>query len=149
MPYSMAMRTVLLFEQGGQTFALPIDMADLVLRLKKKSLELVGKSWMCNYDAEFYPIRSLGDVFGQESQKLEDLEEEQELQLLLLHYAGQKMALWVDRLQQQKEIFERKLEPPLHQHPLFRRAAILGNGEVCLLLTVDTLFEDFKRERDE
>lgn len=149
MPYSMAMRTVLLFEQASQTFALPIDMADLVLRLKKKDLELVGNRWMCNYNGVLYPIRSLADVFGQKRYKLEALEAEQELQLLLLHYAGQKMALWVDRLQQQKEIFERKLAPPLDQHPLFRRAAILGNGEVCLLLTIDTLFEDFKRERDE
>ena len=148
MPYSMAMRTVLLFEQDGQSFALPIDMAYLVLSIKRKEIKWLDQNWMCNYEGDFYPIRALAQVFGQKKEGIAELDAEAELQLLLLHYGGQRMALWVDRLQQQKEIFERKLAPPLDQHPLFRRAAILGNGEVCLLLTIDTLFEDFKRERD-
>lgn len=150
LPTSMAVKSVLLFEVSGQSYAVPIVFTEAVISFRKEDLIFLGKNMVVNYLDQTIPLVFLKDLLGsndikeykknpQTPQSFQNLLENQKIYVILITFGNKQVGVVVDRLIQQKEIVEKPLKYPLNHHKLMSGATIMGNGNVCLVIDVPSL----------
>jgi two-component system chemotaxis sensor kinase CheA len=151
LPSSMAVKSALLFELGEAEFAIPLSFTEAVISVRKPELHKVGNGLVCSYLDRNVSVVFLHDLFevrqvkdlrnkGQFHRKFDALHPEARLNIILVAINDQLLGLVVDRLLQQKEIIEKPLSKPTENSYFISGATILGNGNVCLVLDVPSIF---------
>lgn len=149
-PTSMAVKSVMLFEVMGLSYAIPIVFTEAVVSFVKKDFIWIGKTLVVNHAEATISIVFLKDLFGMDTAKdvqksgfgyssYQNLVENEKVYVILITFGNKQVGLVVDRLVQQKEIVEKPLKYPLNAHKLMSGATILGNGNVCLVLDIPSV----------
>lgn len=152
LPSSLALKGALLFELQGQTYAIALSYTEAVLSLKKAEIHKLGNTLMTKYQEETIPILFLSDLInlktlkevtnaGALHQSFKETGEDQQLDMIVVSFAGKLTGIVVDRLLYQKEIIEKPLAKPLEQTRLLSGTTILGNGIVCPVIDIAALTE--------
>lgn len=154
LPTSMAVKGALLFEIRAITVAIPLSYTESVVTYTPAELHKVGDGLMANFLGRTIPVVFLHDIWDLPPAQLNgnfpprafhrtyDLTPSgTPLHTIIVSHEGKWMGLIVDKLLQQKEIVEKKLEKPLESLHLFTGATILGNGAVCMVLDVPAVVE--------
>jgi two-component system chemotaxis sensor kinase CheA len=139
LPSSMAVKSTLLFELGSETFAIPLSYTERVISIYKSDIHTVANGLITVYQGKTISLLFLNDLFTQERSGLAALERfhpEAKLEIVVVSYNGRCVGFIVDKLLQQKEIIEKPLQKPADGVSLISGVTILGNGNVCLVLSI-------------
>lgn len=152
LPSSLALKGALLFELNEQTYAIALSYTEAVLSLKKNDIHKIGNTLMTKFQEETIPILFLSDLINLKSLKevtasgvlhcsYKDTSDDDQLDMIVVSFAGKLTGIVVDRLLYQKEIIEKPLAKPIDQTKLLSGTTILGNGAVCPVIDIAALTE--------
>lgn len=139
LPSSMAVKSTLLFELSNETFAIPLSYTERVISIYKSDIHTVANGLITVYQGKTISLLLLSDVFRQERSSLATLERfhpEARIEIVVVSFNGKWVGFIVDKLLQQKEIIEKPLQKPADGVSLISGVTILGNGKVCLVLSI-------------
>jgi two-component system chemotaxis sensor kinase CheA len=137
LPLTLAIINVLLVKVGRFTLAIPLTAVDRTLELKCADLATVDEKKIFFLGDEALPITPVAQALN-----ITPSEQQKEtVQFFVTEIKGQKMALEVDQLLGNQEIFVRPLPRPLSAMKGVNGATILGNGEVVFVLDIVARFE--------
>ena len=147
-PLTISTHRLLLVQAGGQTFGLPVQNIDRLLRIHWSDIESIEGHPVINDDRQLLPFALLADLLslGEES----DVRENDQFFVALFHSAGKKMGLAVDNVLEESEFLIKDLPPPVDQVSLFSCGFVRGDGSVCLVVNpamlMDTLYHSNDQE---
>jgi two-component system, chemotaxis family, sensor kinase CheA len=153
LPASMAVKSTLLFELDAQTYAIPLSYTESVISIYKTDIHKAANGLIAIHLGKTIHIVFLSDLFaqsrGQSKSKyasFDKLHTEQKLEVVVVSFNGKRIGFIVDKLLQQKEIVEKPLKKPFDEISFLSGVTILGNGNVCLVLSIagilNTLFSN-------
>lgn len=147
LPASMAVKPVLLFEICHQVFAIPIHYTETVITKTVEQLFPAGTGLVTIHLDKTVPVVFLKDLLQKENlgsrnfiRQKENILPHEKVFLVIIHDGVRKVGLVVDRLLHQKEIIEKQLKPPLKEIMFVSGATIMGDGSVCLVIDVPSIF---------
>ncbi len=143
LPSSMAVKSTLLFDLDGQVYAIPLSFTESVISIYKSDVHKAANGLITVHLNNTIHVVFLSDFFEQNCGKsntkyrsFDQLHPEQKLEIVVVSFGGKRIGLVVDKLLQQKEIVEKPLRKPFDNIPLLSGVTILGNGNVCLALSI-------------
>lgn len=143
LPASMAVKSTLLFELQSQTYAIPLSYIESVISIYKSDIHRAGNGLIAVHLGNTINILFLSDLFSQQSGRtasqyasFEQLHAEHKLEIAVVTCNGKRIGFIVDKLLQQKEIVEKPLRKPFDKISFLSGVTIMGNGNVCLVLSV-------------
>lgn len=143
LPSSMAVKSTLLFDLGEQTYAIPLSYTESVISIYKSDIHKAANGLITIHLDKTIHIVFLSDFFSQSHGKVvekyasfDKLHPEQRLEIVVVSFNGKRIGFIVDKLLQQKEIVEKPLHKPFETVSFLSGVTILGNGNVCLALSI-------------
>jgi two-component system chemotaxis sensor kinase CheA len=139
LPSSMAVKSTLLFELDNETFAIPLAYTERVISIYKSDIHTVANGLIAVYQSRTISLVFLNNLFRQERSSMAALERfhpEAKLEIVVVSFNGKWVGFIVDKLLQQKEIIEKPLQKPADGVSFISGVTILGNGKVCLVLSI-------------
>ncbi|MCK5363505.1 MAG: chemotaxis protein CheW, partial [Gammaproteobacteria bacterium] len=138
MPLAPRVSTVLLVAVGSEILALPLAEVSAVLQLSAEELE-AGAQAGIEHREQRWRLGRLGALLalGEESER----KPASRLPLVLMASGGARHALMVDAIGERIDLVVRSVVPQLRSVRGLAGAAILGDGQVVLLLDVGQLME--------
>lgn len=143
LPSSMAVKSTLLFDLDNQTYAIPLSYTESVISIYKSDIHKAANGLIAVHLGNTIHIVFLSDLFAQSQGKsktkyasFDQLHSEQKLEIVVVSFNGKRIGFIVDKLLQQKEIVEKPLRKPFDSVSYLSGVTILGNGNVCLALSI-------------
>jgi two-component system chemotaxis sensor kinase CheA len=136
LPLTIAIIHVLLVKAGRLTLAIPLTAVERTMELKRDELATVDDQKIFFLNEEALPIIHVGEILNISSIK----QKNENVQFFITEIKGQKIALEVDQLLGNQEIFVKPLPRPLAALKAINGATVLGNGEVVFILDMLTRF---------
>jgi two-component system, chemotaxis family, sensor kinase CheA len=143
LPSSMAVKSTLLFDLDNQTYAIPLSYTESVISIYKSDIHKAASGLITVHLGNTIHIVFLSDFFAQSLGKskekyasFDQLHPEQKLEIVVVSFNGKRIGFIVDKLLQQKEIVEKPLRKPFDAISYLSGVTILGNGNVCLALSI-------------
>lgn len=143
LPSSMAVKSTLLFDLDNQTYAIPLSYTESVISIYKSDIHKAASGLITVHLDKTIHIVFLSDFFAQSMGKskekyfsFDQLHPEQKLEIVVVSFNGKRIGFIVDKLLQQKEIVEKPLRKPFDSISYLSGVTILGNGNVCLALSI-------------
>ena len=138
MPLAPRVSAVLLVAVGSEILALPLAEVTAVLQLSAEELE-AGAETGIEHQEQRWRLGRLGALLalGEESER----KPASRLPLVLMASGGARRALMVDAIGERVDVVVRSVVPQLRSVKGLAGAAILGDGQVVLLLDVGQLME--------
>jgi chemosensory pili system protein ChpA (sensor histidine kinase/response regulator) len=136
MPLTLAVRRVLLVEQGGEVFAAPLHFAGRVVTLAEARVDTTAGVRRIEIDGRWLPLAALSGLLDGAGDA-----DFRRGSAVVLRLGDQAAALRVDRVLGQEEIVVKKLGDLLDGHPLLAGATFSGDGDVILILDVPGLLD--------
>ena len=135
LPLTLAIIQALMVTVGGEKYALSLGSIQTIEDVRPEDIKLVQNSEVINLRGTVIPIIRLSKELDVESSKGPD-----ENMVVVIVKKGEKLAgLVVDELMGQQEIVIKSLGKYINGNKLISGATILGDGEVALILDVNTL----------
>jgi two-component system, chemotaxis family, sensor kinase CheA len=143
LPSSMAVKSTLLFDLDNQTYAIPLSYTESVISIYKSEIHKAANGLIAVHLGNTIHIVFLSDLFARSVGKSKEkyasfdlLHPEQKLEIVVVSFNGKRIGFIVDKLLQQKEIVEKPLRKPFDSISYLSGVTILGNGNVCLALSI-------------
>ena len=143
LPSSMAVKSTLLFELANQTYAIPLSYTESVISIYKSDIHKAANGLITVHLNQTIHIIFLADLFSASTGNarprygtFDALHPEQKLEVVVVAFNGKRIGFIVDKLLQQKEIVEKPLRKPFDSIRFLSGVTILGNGHVCLALSI-------------
>ena len=133
-PLTLAIIQALLVKAGNQPFVIPSSDVLESLMVEPDQIHIIADQKVFTLRQEAFPIIDLRDLFGFE--KSPDVKE---IPLVVFRNGRGKMGLFVDELIGQEEIVIKQINPALPNNPMIAGAAILGGGEIALIVNIHNL----------
>jgi two-component system chemotaxis sensor kinase CheA len=144
LPVSVSTVHCLLLQAGGQTFALPATFAQRVVRVAVETIERAEGRQVVRVGDRPVALARLADVLG--IRTAADGDEPGSIRpATVLSIQGAQVALLVDRLSGTHELVVKSLPPPLLRVRHIAGAAVLGTGEVAMILNAADLMASVER----
>ena len=140
LPLSLAIIRVLMVECDGAKMALPITRVAQTVEISPTEVQSSGKQLMIEHHNELLPMLSLRKILNAPKRGQRD-----PIPIVITEVLGRRIALVVDRLVGQQEVFVQRLPEPFDQIMGSSGATILGDGEIVFLLDLQSLFEQRKK----
>jgi two-component system chemotaxis sensor kinase CheA len=135
LPLTLAIIQSLMVIIGDEKFALPLGSIQTVEDIPANDIKTVQGKEVINLRGSVIPIVRLGDLL--DCKKSEQAPEEL---LVVIVKKGERLAgMVVDELVGQQEIVIKSIGKYIKSHKIISGATILGNGEVALILDVNSL----------
>jgi two-component system chemotaxis sensor kinase CheA len=144
LPLSVSTMHCLLVEAGGQTFALPAAAVRSVLRVAPGAVGRAEGRDVVRVGARPVPLARLADVLNLDPAAT-DAEPGAKQPATVLSVQGGQVALLVDRLAGTHELVIKSLPPPLTRVRYVAGAAVLGSGNVAVILSAVDLVAAVER----
>ena len=136
LPLTLAIIDGMLVSVGGQRFVLPTLAIHESLRPQPQMLSTVrGKGQLVNMRGRLIPLLQLARRLGLREEPLDPSEGI----VVVIDSGGQLLGLLVDGLIGKQEVVIKGMGETFEQQPFFSGAAILGDGQVALILDPDAL----------
>ncbi len=140
LPLSLAIIRVLVIESNDTKMAMPITRVVQTMEIAPTDVQSSGKQLMIHYQDELLPMLSLRKIL--KAPKGVQLDS---IPLVITEVLGRKIALVVDRLVGQREVFVQRLPAPFDKIRGCSGGTILGDGQIIFLLDLQSLFERRKK----
>jgi len=163
LPLTLAIMQSLLVESQGEIFAIPLSAVIESVRIKPDEVQYVGDSEVIKRHDKVLPLMHLHDTLelalkNQSSWYSAKPQTEELKRQAALHLARRKDRLYVvivgsgdrrfgivvDQLLSQQEMVIKSLGPVMKKIPSVAGGAVLGNGEVVLVLDIQELEDRFR-----
>lgn len=132
-PLTLAIIQALMIKIGNEKYAIPLNTIQNIEDVRKEDIRLVEKQEVIVVRNQIIPIVRLHSLLGIP-------EEDKELMMGVIVKKGEKqVGFIIDSLIGQQEIVIKSLGKYLSGIDMIAGATILGNGEVALILDVNTL----------
>lgn len=148
LPSSMAVKSTLLFDLNNQTYAIPLSYTESVISIYKSDIHKAAHGLITVHLGNTIHIIFLSDLFAQSRgnpvaryASFDKLHPEQKLEVVVVSFNGKRIGFIVDKLLQQKEIVEKPLRKPFDNISFLSGVTILGNGNVCLALSIPGILQ--------
>ncbi len=133
LPLTLAIIQALMINIGNEKYAIPLSNIQNIEDVKKEDIQLVQKQEVIVARNEIIPIVRLHNVLGLP-------QEDKELMMGVIVKKGERqVGFIIDSLIGQQEIVIKSLGKYLSGIDIIAGATILGNGEVALILDVNSL----------
>lgn len=148
LPWTLAVTNVLLAGLDDATYAIPVDAVQETLKVSVHQLQRLNQQWVIPLRGQIIPVQPLKtllgphcrrnggawEVAGHTSSPGPHSRQAAQRPVLVVRRAGAPYGLLVDRLLGQQEIVIKPLPGHLARAPGISGAAILGDGQVALIL---------------
>jgi two-component system chemotaxis sensor kinase CheA len=135
LPLTLAIIQSLMVTIGGEKYALPLGSIQTVENIPTADIKKIQGKEVINLRGNVIPVIRLGNILdcGQ-------AQENQESVLIVIVKKGERLAgMIIDDLIGQQEIVIKSIGKYIKNHKIIGGATILGNGEVALILDVNSL----------
>jgi two-component system chemotaxis sensor kinase CheA len=132
LPLTIAIVNVLLVKVGRFTLAIPLTAVLRTLDLKREEVAIIDDQEVFFLDDETMPIFHLGRFLNMP----QDAGNADTAPLFITEFKGRRVALQVDKLLGNQEVFVKPLARPLSVIEGLCGATVLGDGEVVFILDV-------------
>lgn len=137
LPTTMSIINAFLVQSANQTFAIPIETINTVLRKKIDDIIFSNNKRSIIFKDETISLYDLADVL-----KLEKtFPDRNKITILILESNNKKMALCVDKIIGEEEILHKKLSAPFYKLKNISGLTTLISGEVCLILNISNIIK--------
>lgn len=133
-PLTLAIIQALLVKVGNQPFGIPSGDVLETLIVDEKEIHTVSDQMIYNLRQEAFPIIDLRKLFG-----VDNNTGSKQIPLVVYRNGHGKMGLIVEELIGQEEVVIKQINPALPNNPTIAGAAILGDGEIALMINVHNL----------
>jgi len=141
LPLTLSIIQALMVHVGSETFALPLGLIEKVIKVQDGDIK-------DSHNGEVYIYRDKVIPVVRIDEKLSIERERKNQHIIMVLIGGKQFGLIVDELIGQQEIVIKKLSGSVGKMDEYLGAAILGNGDITLILDVSNLVsgkgEDFE-----
>lgn len=135
LPLTLAIIQSLMVIIGEEKYALPLGSIQTVENIPNGDIKTINGKEVIHLRGSVIPVVRLGDIL-----KCKKAEEEPKELLVVIVKKGERLAgMIVDELIGQQEIVIKSIGKYIKNHKIISGATILGNGEVALILDVNSL----------
>lgn len=134
LPLTLAIIQALMVELGDEKYAISLGSIQIIEDIPVSDIKYVQTKEVVNLRGSVIPIISLDEVLDIESSN-----EEETLTVVIVKKGDRLAGLVVDKLIGQQEIVIKSLGKYISNSKIINGATILGDGEVALILDVNTL----------
>ena len=148
LPLTVSIIEALLVYQGGELYAIPLTAVDGVHRVRVGDMVRERGRETLPVHGKLLPLVKLEDLLGLSplsGHEIRIRSEEDQIQVVVLQFRNQKLALVVDRLMREQEILVKSLGSHLTRTPFVSGATILRKGEPALILNIFDIFSESDR----
>lgn len=135
LPLTLAIIQALLINIKEEIYAIPLSSIREITPVSSKAIRKVQNQEVVLFRNNTLPIIRLNNILG-----IEDLENNEELIMVVVKKGEKEAGLIVDKLIGQQEIVIKSLGKFLSGVPYLAGATILGNGQISLILDINSLF---------
>lgn len=132
LPTTMSTLKAFLVECANQTFAIPMDVINMVLRKNTDEIITNNDKRTIIHNGVTIPLLNLADILSLEKTSQHKDKET----IILLENNDKTMALSVDKLLGDQEILHKKLSAPFYKLKNISGITTLISGETCLILNI-------------
>jgi len=127
-PVSLAVTSLLHVEMSGVHYGFPMDAVQETVKIEKSEIEALHNEPFIYLRGEVIPLLFINSML--------DLEEikEKELSVVVLNIKGNLLAVVVNELLGQLDVVQKPLLGMLQGHPIFSGTALLGNGQIIMMI---------------
>lgn len=137
LPTTMSIVNVFLVESSNQTFAIPIEVINTVLRKSDDEIIIGKNKRSILFKDETIPLYDLADILNLPKQDyIKD-----KRTILMIESNNKMIALSVDKLLGEQEILHKKLSAPFYKLKNISGITTLISGEVCLILNISDIMK--------
>lgn len=137
LPTTMSIVNVFLVEASSQTFAIPIEVINTVLRKSDDDVIIGNNKRTIIFKDETIPLYDLADILN--LPKHDCLKDKRTI--LIIESNNKTIALGVDRLIGEQEILHKKLSAPFYKLKNIAGITTLISGDVCLILNISDIMK--------
>ncbi|ELY93060.1 CheA signal transduction histidine kinase [Natrialba chahannaoensis JCM 10990] len=134
LPVSVAIVRVLFVTVGDETYGVPIKNIDEISEFEDVDIESVEGRQTVTHDGNVYPLLSLGNRLD-----VPDSEPDEDDMVVRIKDSVRQVCLRCSDVMGQEEVVIKPFEGVLSGAPGISGASVLGEGEVVMILDVDTL----------
>jgi two-component system chemotaxis sensor kinase CheA len=127
-PVSLAVTSLLHVEMNSVHYGLPMDAVQETVKIDKEKIQSLHNEPFIYLRGEVIPL-----LFIKSMLNLEDLKNKQ-LSIVVLNIKGNSLAVVVNELLGQLDVVQKPLEGMLQGHPIFSGTALLGNGQIIMMI---------------
>lgn len=140
LPLTLAILDGQLVRVGDQSFIVSLLAIVETIQATSNNMSVVaGGSELYRLRDEYLPIIRLNEVFGMQA----DSDRIEDGLLVVVEASGQRVAIFVDDLQDQQQVVIKSLEDNYQKSEGISGATILGDGQVALIVDVPGLIQLF------
>ncbi len=163
LPLTLAIVQSLLIESQGEVFAIPLSTVVESVRIKPEEIQTVGDAEVIKRHGKVLPLMHLHDTLelarkaetswysgyhrNKEEQTVGSLRvnrRKDRLYVVIVGSGDRRFGIVVDQLLHQQEMVIKSLGPIMKKTPCVAGGAVLGNGEVVLVLDIQELEDRFR-----
>jgi two-component system chemotaxis sensor kinase CheA len=133
LPLTLAIIQVLMVKIGGEKYAIPLESIQNIESIHVDDIKLVRRQEVIVLRGEVIPIIRLNEVLDI------PLSNQKELKVVIVRKGEKQTGFIVDQLIGQQEVVIKSLGKYFNNIKMIAGATILGNGEVALILDINTL----------
>lgn len=134
LPLTLAIIQSLMVKISSEKYALPLGNIQTVENVSSKDIKKVQGKEVLNLRGNVIPIIRLGEILN-----CENSEETDEILVVVVKKGERFAGMVVNELIGQQEIVIKSIGKYIRNHKIISGATILGNGEVALILDVNSL----------
>ena len=163
LPLTLAIVKSLLVKARSETFAIPLNTVVESLRIKPAEIQKIGETEVIKRRNEVLPLLYLHEALalegkaancwytnnsavGESTDRRQSKKTNDRLFVVVVGSAERRFGIVVDTLLNQQEMVIKSMGPILREIPCVAGGAILGNGEVVLVLDIGELESVFRNK---
>jgi len=127
-PVSLAVTSLLHVEMNSIHYGLPMDSVQETVKIDKEEIEFLHNEPFIYLRGEVIPLLFINSMLNFEEIK------NKQLSVVVLNIKGNSLAVVVNELLGQLDVVQKPLEGMLQGHPVFSGTALLGNGQIIMMM---------------
>ncbi|MGL4421043.1 MAG: hybrid sensor histidine kinase/response regulator, partial [Gemmataceae bacterium] len=131
LPMTLAVTRALMVKSQQETFAIPLDAVEQILRLEAADVQRIGRDPVLHVGGNVVPVAYLGRMLQLRQAVDESVERPP---VLILNIEGRRLAVVVEQLLGGREVVIKNLGTHITRVKAVSGATLLGDGRVVLIL---------------
>ena len=127
-PVSLAVTSLLHVEMNSVHYGFPMDSVQETVKLEKDKIETLHNEPFIYLRGEVIPLLFINSMLNLDDTK------DKELSIVVLNIKGNSLAVVVNKFLGQLDVVQKPLGGMLEGHPVFSGTALLGNGQIIMMI---------------
>ncbi|TGM95200.1 chemotaxis protein CheW [Leptospira dzoumogneensis] len=141
LPQTLSIINCQMVKTSGMLFAIPQQNISELILLDRRSLSYLENKMVYQLRGHLLPLINTGVLLGLSSDRLE---EEKDKYIVVVHTEKHKFGMLIEEIENPEEIVVKPLSKDLAKINLYTGAAILGDGNVALILDISGISKFLK-----